>query len=274
MNLSALRFLLLPVVLLPLMLLPGCRSTAEQHTPVIGYGRSVSNSNTIVVVATRVSDTSVLLRCVIPARTGKDNDPITSLTVARRNTSGTADTLYRSPEIKSADMADSLKYVVCETRWSSRELRFISTFDAEVSQTSKHGAVTFVNHVEIIDSTPIALYPTIVRSSDTLVIFRCPALRITRPAREYLPSSESFRIRILDESGQRVWSSDEGMAFLARVSPVEPQVPGQVFTYEMPWICRTTSGSRIKPGTYTAEFIIPSRPQAYANRITFVWPLQ
>ncbi len=274
MNLLALRFLLLPVGLLPLMLLTGCRSTVEQHTPVFGYGRSVTNSNTIVVVATRTSDTSVLLRCVVPARTGKDNQPITSLTVARRNTSGTADTLYRSPEIRSADMADSMKYIVCETRWSSRELRFISTFDAEVSQTSKSGAVTFVNHVEIIDSTPIALYPTIVRSSDTSVIFRCPALRITLPPREYLPSSESFRIRILDESGQRVWSSDEGMAFLARVSPVEPQVPGRVFTYEMPWNGRTISGTRIKPGTYTAEFVIPSRPQAYANRITFAWPLR
>ena len=124
------------------------------------------------------------------------------------------------------------------------------------------------------DTAALALIPSFQQNPDSTIRFTVRAVRRRIVDSEYFPSSEQLRIRIMNRKGQIKWSSNDGLAFLTMIYPVEPQMVGGVYDYTLDWNGRTTLGDPIPSGTYTMEVTLPSKPLAYTTSFTISFPLQ
>lgn len=254
-------------------LLPGCRTASVS-------GFTTSNKAIRVdrpmfdLYASRLSDSSAQFRFVTTATLRTDDNTIRYVDLVLRASDAPGDTLLVFPTIARDDAAGSPLYIIGEALWESPVLRTATSVTADVSVVTTTDHIVFTQTVDVRDPVALDLYPRVEATSDSTLVFRCMARRVFVPRGEYLPSSEVFRVRVTNDQGDIVWSSDDDMAFLALVSLVQPQTSGRIHIYEMPWNARTSNGRRLKPGTYTAELTIPSRPIEYGTRMTFTWPLR
>lgn len=223
---------------------------------------------------TRITDSTAQLRFVTTTTLRADDNTIRYVDINIAVSNGTHDSLLVFPTLAREDSSDGTLYVIGEALWESPALRTASSFTADVSVVTSSNHIIFSQDIDVREPVALDLYPSLSASSDSSVMFRCLARRVFVPHGEYLPSSEVFRIRVRDESGEIVWASDTDMAFLALVSLVQPQTLGRLHIYEMPWNGRMLNGRRIKPGTYRAEYIIPSRPLEYSTSRDFTWPIR
>jgi hypothetical protein len=203
-----------------------------------------------------------------------DDNTIRYVDINIQTSDSASDSLLVFPTLAREDSSDGLLYMVGEALWESTVLRHTSSVQADVSVVTTSNHIMFSQDIEVSDPVALDLYPSVELSTDSSVVFRCLARRVLIPHGEYLPSSEVFRIRVADEQGNLVWMSDHDMAFLAMVSLVQPQSPGRLHVYEMPWNGRMLNGRRIMPGRYVAEYIIPARPLEYRKLHTFTWPVR
>lgn len=104
--------------------------------------------------------------------------------------------------------------------------------------------------------------------------FTATALRRREVPGEYFPSSEQLRIRIINGKGAVVWSSNEGLAFLTMVYPVEPAAVGQMHEYSLTWNGLQSDGSPISAGRYTIEYTLPVKPLPYSTTVSGTFPLE
>jgi hypothetical protein len=107
---------------------------------------------------------------------------------------------------------------------------------------------------------------------DSSYTFAAMAMRWRDEPTEYFPSSEQLRVRIIDSKGAIVWRSDNGMAFLAMIYPVEPLTVGSTHFYELRWNGLLNDGTRITPGTYQVEYTLPVKPRPYVKTTKEVFP--
>lgn len=255
------------------VLLPGCRTASVSDFTTSNKAIRVDRPM-FDVFASRLTDSSAQFRFVTTSTLRTDDNTIRYVDLVLRASDAPGDTLLVFPTIARDEVPGSPLYIIGEALWESPALRSATSVTADVSVVTATDHIVFSQIVDVRDPVALDLYPRAEATSDSTLVFRCMARRVFVPRGEYLPSSEVFRVRVMNEQGELVWSSDDDMAFLALVSLVQPQTSGRIHIYEMPWNARTANGLRLKPGTYTADFIIPSRPIEYGTRMTFQWPLR
>jgi len=273
MNQHVLRWSTIAAAVLLCVIASGCRTASTSGFAPSNKAIRV-NRPMFDLHATRLTDSSAQFRFVTASTLRADDNTIRYLDLALRTSNLPADSLLIFPTIARDESPNSPLYIIGEALWESPQLRTSSTVRADISVVTASDHIVFTQDVEVLDPVALDLYPSVRASNDTTIMFGCLARRVFVPRGEYLPSSEVFRVRVSDEQGQLIWSSDEDMAFLSLVSLVQPQTSGRLHVYEMPWNGVATNGRRIKPGTYTADLTIPSRPLEYGTRITFAWPLR
>lgn len=123
------------------------------------------------------------------------------------------------------------------------------------------------------DTSALSLTPFIRPGDESSVLIGVNATRNRIIEGEYLPSSEDVRV-IIRSGFKTIWKSNDGMAFLTVITPVRPESVGEISTYSLDWDGNDTQGQPLRPGEYTADIIIPSRPAPYQTQITFTWPLK
>lgn len=106
-------------------------------------------------------------------------------------------------------------------------------------------------------SKPVFLEPEI-QVFEGKVIFELKATRNFIPEKEYLPSSEDFRV-IVFKNNREIWNSSEGMMFMTVIEKVKPQEKGETHTYKMTWKPAGTLS-----GKFNARLIIPAKPEPYS----------
>lgn len=127
--------------------------------------------------------------------------------------------------------------------------------------------------VPLTYATSLALEPFVVPHPDGVEL-GCMAHRLLPRPDEFLPSSEAFRLIIRDRNGQVVYRSDEGMAFLQVITPVEPRTVGEHQRFSFIWRGTSSSGQTVAHGTYSAEMTIPAVPFPYTATVEITWPQQ
>jgi flagellar hook assembly protein FlgD len=61
------------------------------------------------------------------------------------------------------------------------------------------------------------------------------------------------------------------MNYLQVILQVRPEKIGDTYKYSLEWNGQTNKGVPATPGNYTANLIIPARPNQYSSTIQFHW---
>lgn len=123
-----------------------------------------------------------------------------------------------------------------------------------------------------IDTAALELMPSVTRQNDGTYQFLLRATRRRIVPGEYFPSSEQLRIAIFNGKGATVWSSNDGMAFLTVVMPVEPALQGASHLYTLDWNAMASDGVRLPSGRYRVQLTLPARPAPYTCFLDVVLP--
>jgi len=118
---------------------------------------------------------------------------------------------------------------------------------------------------------PLELIPSVAMQNDSTALFTVTATRLANVINEYIPTSEEFRVEILSGKGNLIWSSNFGMNYLQVILQVRPEKIGDTYKYSLEWNGQTNKGVPATPGNYTANLIIPARPNQYSSTIQFHW---
>ena len=122
--------------------------------------------------------------------------------------------------------------------------------EKDKSLLTKHLAVTIEPYTEIIN--------------DTTIIFGAKATRNYNLGNEILPSSEDFRVEVMElDKITQIWSSYKNKEFLAGNQKVEPQVIGESKDYKISWNRRNSKGVKIINDEVWVRIMIPSMPDFY-----------
>lgn len=101
--------------------------------------------------------------------------------------------------------------------------------------------------------------------------FNVRRVAVARPG-EFLPSGERYRIELIDDANNVVWSSSANKMFTQAVTAVFPENVGEEVTYREVFdgTSDETRG-RLAPGRYRVVATVPSKPQPYVLREEFTW---
>lgn len=224
------------------------------------------------VKAFKLSDSTVQLSFVGPAKL-RTKDPSIRYVDAAIGTSADAlnDTVTFSVE-HIGNPGGSDAHTVGNAVWDSPTAKRSTSAVADVTVLTASDHLVFRQNIEYSAAEALLLTPFTTTTSDTTIEIGMVAKRIYVPAGEYLPSSENFRVVIIDSKGAVVWRSDAGMSFLAVVSNVEPRQMNQVQRYALSWNGLDLQNNIVEAGDYTVEVMIPARPKSYSTRTTLQWP--
>ncbi|MES2765862.1 MAG: hypothetical protein V4642_08345 [Bacteroidota bacterium] len=103
------------------------------------------------------------------------------------------------------------------------------------------------------------------------ILFVLNAKRNRSVGKEWMPSSEQFRVIINSAKGGEIWNSSNNMNYMTVVGDVKPSKAGGIERYEMLWNGTTNGKQTAPPGHYTAQLMIPSRPLPYSANVEFDW---
>jgi len=156
--------------------------------------------------------------------------------------------------------------------WDTPTAKASTSAVADVSVLTASDHLVFRQNIAYSVAEALFLTPFVTTSSDTTLEIGALAKRIYVPPGEYLPSSENFRVIIVDAKGVVVWRSDAGMSFLSVVGSVEPRQTNQSQRYSLSWNGHDLQQNVVESGDYKVEFIIPARPNSYTTRTTLQWP--
>ena len=262
---------LLLLILLPLLLL-GCNRTQRSDLAFSGKALRVSEP-VYEIQAVKLSDSTVRLSFVgsptlrtpgrnvawVEASVGPDENSLNDDIVFATSTAG-------------APGAEETVTLVGEASWDTRAAKLSKRMVADVSVVTSQEHLIYRVEVDYTEANPMELTPFTSAVNDTTMEVGVIARRVFVPAGEYLPSSENVRLIISDDKGTVVYRSDFGQSFLQLVTTVEPQNVGQMQRYVVPWNGRNLQKERVADGTYSAEVIIPARPDPYSATIEIPWP--
>lgn len=116
----------------------------------------------------------------------------------------------------------------------------------------------------------MTLTPTIENKPEG-ILFVLNAKRNRSVGKEWMPSSENFRVIINSAKGGEIWNSSNNMNYMTVVGDVKPSKSGATERYEMLWPGITNNKQPAPPGHYTAQLMIPSRPLPYTANVEFDW---
>lgn len=149
---------------------------------------------------------------------------------------------------------------------------------ASNAQTPNEDAPTLENQKELEKNLKQAeatleamtLTPSIEPRPDG-ILFVLNAKRNRSVGKEWMPSSEKFRVIITSAKGGEIYNSSNGMNYMMVVGEVKPAKAGATERYEMLWPGVTNNNQPAPAGHYTAQLMIPARPLPYSANIDFDW---
>ena len=110
----------------------------------------------------------------------------------------------------------------------------------------------------------IFLEPYVEIINDTTIVFGAIATRKYNMGNEILPSSEDFRVEVMDTNRRTLlWSSYHNREFLAGVQKVQPQKIGEKKEYKMIWNRRNSKGLLIPNDLVWVRIMIPAMPENF-----------
>jgi hypothetical protein len=118
------------------------------------------------------------------------------------------------------------------------------------------------------------LTPEIEIKNDTLVLFSVQAVRNFVVEDEYIPSSETLRVRIFSTKGAELWNSGQDQVFKQVIMNVLPEKVGETYRYSVEWNGRKNNGALLGPGKYTVVMTIPAKPRPYTASKEFDWKVK
>lgn len=153
-----------------------------------------------------------------------------------------------------------------------------SILTTETQQDTREDAPSEADHKQLeknlqqaaATQEAMTLTPTVENRPDG-VLFVLNATRNRSVGKEWMPSSEKFRVQIVSAKGGEVWNSSNNMNYMTVVGDVKPSSAGATERYEMLWPGITNNKQAAAPGKYTAQLIIPARPLPYTANVEFDW---
>lgn len=133
-----------------------------------------------------------------------------------------------------------------------------------ISCTSTKQIKSQSNQPEIME-----MYGSFEQFSDDSAIFVLTAKRIKPIEGEYLPSSENFIVKVINNKMNEVYNSSKNKNFFMVISEVEPKEVGEEQTYKFEWNLKDNKNKKIESGLYNAQLIIPAKPLNYNCNIEF-----
>ncbi|OGU10376.1 MAG: hypothetical protein A2X61_11330 [Ignavibacteria bacterium GWB2_35_12] len=121
------------------------------------------------------------------------------------------------------------------------------------------------------DMPALTLEPFIENQTYNSAVFGVIAKRNKTVENEYIPTSETFRVDILNQKEHVVWSSSYGQNFLQVLNPVLPASKGETHKYTMEWNGKTSNQIPLTAGEYTLRMTIPAKPTPYTTSMRFNW---
>ncbi|MDB5035051.1 MAG: Intracellular proteinase inhibitor [Chlorobi bacterium] len=92
------------------------------------------------------------------------------------------------------------------------------------------------------------------------------------PEGEYRPNGEQYRIEIMDDGGEVIWSSSRGLMFSQMVGEIAPKKVGEEITYRAIWSgLDYRTHERAAPGRYRIIATLPAKPAPYILREELTW---
>ncbi|TAL69787.1 MAG: hypothetical protein EPN82_03965 [Bacteroidetes bacterium] len=126
---------------------------------------------------------------------------------------------------------------------------------------------------EEVEQPALTLEPFIENQTYNSAVFGVKATRNKIVENEYIPTSETFRVDILNRKGAIVWSSGYGQNFLQVINPVLPKSKGETHKYTVEWYGNSSNQIPLIPGEYTLRMTIPAKPNSYTSTMNFKWKL-
>lgn len=262
-----------PIVMSVLILaafgIEGCKNTFSSPWQVRGLR---VDKEIFHVRAFKLGDSTVQLSFVGPANLRTKEPSIRYVDVAiGTSADALSDTVTFAVE-HIGDPNGAGAQTIGNAVWDSPTAKASSSAVGDVTVLTASDHLVFRQIIEYSEAEALFLTPFATTTSDTTIEIGTLAKRIYVPPGEYLPSSENFRVIIVDSKGAVVWRSDAGMSFLSVVGNVEPRQTNQVQRYALTWNGRDLQQNVVEPGDYRVEFIIPARPKSYSTRSTLKWP--
>ena len=129
-------------------------------------------------------------------------------------------------------------------------------------------------HTEVEEElSALSLEPYIAEQTYNSAIFGVVAKRNRIVENEYIPTSETLRVDILNQKGAVVWSSGMGQNFLQVINPVLPKSTGESHKYTVEWDGFASNRIPLNPGDYIVRMTIPAKPNPYTASIELKWKM-
>jgi hypothetical protein len=117
----------------------------------------------------------------------------------------------------------------------------------------------------------VVLEPFVENVTANSADFGAIAKRMKNVDNEYCPTSDTFRVDILNHNGISVWSSSYGLESLQVLTPVLPKEKGETHKYTVHWNGMQSNVIPLFPGEYTLKMTIPAKPEPYTATLKFNW---
>jgi hypothetical protein len=121
------------------------------------------------------------------------------------------------------------------------------------------------------DMPALTLEPFIENQTFNSAVFGIIAKRNKNIENEYIPTSETLIVEILNHKGHILWSSSYGQNFLQVVNPVLPSAKGETHKYVVEWNGNTSNQIPLIAGEYTLRMTIPAKPTPYSTSMRLNW---
>lgn len=123
---------------------------------------------------------------------------------------------------------------------------------------------TLVNQAK--DEKPIILESE-YRLAPEYLLFTSKATRIRKIPNEYLPTSERFRVIVIDDESKEIWNSSQGKSYMQATQDVLPVEIGDTITFSHKWNFGKSFAERSLQATYQAILMIPAQPNPYTDTL-------
>jgi hypothetical protein len=256
----------------------------------------------LIVVATSIGGCNQGFRNSNKTRGVEVDEPIYDIRALKMSDGSIRFTFVGTPRLRTADpvvrtvyafvgpteesMTDSLEfklihtgapgeertvYLAGDAAWTAPAARTATEVWIEMYVLTGREQLRFRVVKQLEAAAPLELTPFTLRTSTSTIEIGAIARRAFTLKDEYLPTSEQIRLIISTADGEAVWRSDVGQAYTQRVGRVEPERVNELHRYAMEWNGKDMQGVFVPTGTYTAEIIIPAKPQPYRVQTTFLW---
>lgn len=107
----------------------------------------------------------------------------------------------------------------------------------------------------------LKLIPVIEETDNSTLTFKMLCIRQAPHQGAYLPSSENFRIEIINAKDGKRWNSSEGMMFMQAIGEIKPTLVGTEEVLSLEY--KINQKEFRLNGQNTVNFMIPAKPHLY-----------